>query len=105
MDNVDTGVTLIPHTHRSSQSIATVSSAWTHFIVIGSMAKTSRRVVSISRYSPGLVGLSFPYAPGGRVAMSRLRFVLSRKVGSRRSSSSSHRYAVARPGSFTSPSP
>ena len=57
---VETGVTRIPVMQREYQSIATVSSACTHLIVSGSNANTSSRVVSISRYSPGRVGRSFP---------------------------------------------
>ncbi|SKT55272.1 Uncharacterised protein [Mycobacteroides abscessus subsp. abscessus] len=64
----------------------------------GSSAKTSSRVVSISRYSPGRVGRSFPYASIGRAAISRLRLVLSRNVGTRFSRSASTRYAVASDG-------
>jgi hypothetical protein len=37
-----------------------LSSARTHRNVTGSRANTSSRVVSISRYSPGRVGRSFP---------------------------------------------
>ena len=49
-----------PVMQRLYQSIPTVSSACTHFSVSGSNANTSSRVVSISRYSPGRVGRSFP---------------------------------------------
>jgi len=45
---------------RVYQSIATVNSAWTQRKVSGSRAKTSSRVVSINRYSPGRVGRNLP---------------------------------------------
>ena len=57
-DFVDTGVTLTPVTQRVYQSIPIVSSACTHRNVIGSSAKTSNLVVSISRYSPAMSTLS-----------------------------------------------
>ncbi|MFE3328715.1 hypothetical protein [Streptomyces sp. NPDC059176] len=57
---VETGVTLIPVMQRVYQSIPTESSACTQRSVSGSKANTSSRVESISRYSPGLVGRSFP---------------------------------------------
>jgi len=45
---------------RVYQSIAAVSSACTQRSVSGSIANTSSRVVSSSRYSPGRVGRSLP---------------------------------------------
>ncbi len=57
---VETGVTLTPVMQRVYQSMPILSSACTHRSVSGSNAKTSSRVESISRYSPGLVGRSFP---------------------------------------------
>ena len=47
--------------------------------VCGSIANTSRWVVSINKYSPGRAGCIFPYGSAGRAAMSRLRFVLLEK--------------------------
>jgi hypothetical protein len=89
-DFVDTGVTRMPVMQREYQSIATLSSGCTHRNVSWSSANTSSRVVSISRYSPGRVGRSFPYEPAGRAAMSRRRFPLTPNVGCRLSSSASH---------------
>jgi len=57
---VDTGVSRSPVTHRSYRSIATVSSACTQRGVTGSIANTFSRVLSSSRYSPGLVARSRP---------------------------------------------
>lgn len=54
------GVSLIATTLRVNRSIATVSSSRTHLPVRRSMAKTSRTVVSSSRYSPGRVATSEP---------------------------------------------
>ena len=98
MDFVDTGVTRNPVTQRVYQSSATVSSARTHRSVTGSNANTSNRVLSISKYSPGRVGRSFPYASVGRSAISRFRLVLNRNVGWRRSNTAKTRNAVDRDG-------
>jgi uncharacterized membrane protein YraQ (UPF0718 family) len=56
----DAGVRRKPVMQRVYQSIATVSSARTHCSVMGSIANTSNTVLSISRYSPGRSGRSFP---------------------------------------------
>ena len=57
---VETGVRRKPVMQREYQSIPTVSCTPTHRNEWGSIANTSRQVVSINKYSPGLAGCSFP---------------------------------------------
>jgi hypothetical protein len=76
IDLVDNGVRRSAVMQRLYQSIDTVSSTRTHRNVTGSSAKTSSRLESITRYSPGRVGRSFPYSRLGRSATSRLRCLL-----------------------------
>ncbi|WP_328916411.1 MULTISPECIES: hypothetical protein [unclassified Streptomyces] len=60
--------------------MATVSSQRTHRQVTGSIAKTSRLLVSSTTYSPGRVARSLPYVPCGPSAIDRFPFVLPSKA-------------------------